>query len=209
MKGGMGFRDLECFNLAILAGWRLIHNTDSLIARVFKEKYYPHASFQTSALGKRPSYAWRSIYASKSIKIWEDRWIPSPSTYSIQSPVTILEHDAKVCSLIDDDTRWWNKPLIYSIFNNEEADIICSMPICPLQQHDRMVWASSAKGNFSVKSTHHFAKSLVESTTGSSSSMENGSKIWKKVWRVKGPRVLTTFLWKACQPSIYKGKNYT
>jgi hypothetical protein len=100
-KGGMGFRDLECFNLALLAkqGWRLIHNTDSLVARVFKEKYYPHASFQNSVLGNRPSYAWRSVHASqsllqagmmwrvgdgRSIKIWEDRWIPSPSTYSIQ-----------------------------------------------------------------------------------------------------------------------------
>jgi hypothetical protein len=72
----------------------------------------------------------------RSIKIWEDRWIPSPSTYSIQSPVYILEHDAKVCSLIDDDTKWWNKALVCSIFNKEEADIICCMPICPMQQHD-------------------------------------------------------------------------
>jgi hypothetical protein len=214
-KGGIGFRDLKYFNLALLAkqGWRLIHNTDSLVAKVFKEKYYPHASFQTSVLGNRPSYAWRSIHTSKSllqagmmwrmgdgrsIKIWEDWWIPSPSTYSIQSPVNILEPDAKVCSLIDEDTRWWNKALVGSIFSKEEVDIICSMPICPLQQHDRMVWAGSVKGDFSVKSAYHFAKSLAESSNGSSSSMENVTKIWKEVWRVKGPRVLTTFLWKAC-----------
>jgi hypothetical protein len=67
-----------------------------------------------------------------------------------------------------------------------------------MQQHDRLVWAGSAKGDFSVKSAYHFAKSLVESTKGSSSSTENVTKIWKEVWRVKGPRVLTTFLWKAC-----------
>jgi hypothetical protein len=49
-----------------------------------------------------------------------------------------------------------------------------------------------------VKSAYHFAKSLVESTKGCSSSMENVTKVWKEVWRVKGPRFLTTFLWKAC-----------
>ena len=164
----MGFRDLECFNLTLLAkqGWRLIHNTDSLVAWVFKEKYYPHASFHTSTLSTRPSYAWRSIYASKtliqqgmmwkvgdgrSIKIWGDRWIPSPSTYSVQSPINILEHDAKVYSLIDDETRWWNKAFVCSIFIKEEADIICRMPICPMQQCDRLVWAVSAKGDFQCK----------------------------------------------------------
>jgi hypothetical protein len=89
-RGGMGFRDLECFNLALLAkqGWRLIHNVDSLVSHIFREKYYPNGSFQSANLGRRPSYAWRSIWASrkllqegmrwrvgdgKSIRIWHDR----------------------------------------------------------------------------------------------------------------------------------------
>jgi hypothetical protein len=46
-KGGMGFRDLETFNLALLAkqGWRLLQNPDSLVAKIFKEKYYSHGNF--------------------------------------------------------------------------------------------------------------------------------------------------------------------
>lgn len=89
-RGGMGFRDLECFNLALLAkqGWRLIQNPDTLVARIFKEKYYPDADFISSNLGSRPSYAWRSVWTSKkllqvgmmwrvgngkNIKIWHDK----------------------------------------------------------------------------------------------------------------------------------------
>lgn len=63
-RGGLGFRDLECFNLAILAkqAWRLLHYPDSLAAQIMKEKYYPRQDFLNANLGARTSYAWRSIY---------------------------------------------------------------------------------------------------------------------------------------------------
>ena len=46
-KGGLGFRDFENFNLALLTkqGWRLLHNTESLVAKIYKEKYYPNGTF--------------------------------------------------------------------------------------------------------------------------------------------------------------------
>jgi hypothetical protein len=63
-KGGLGFRDLEFFNLAMLAkqGWRFLHNPDSLVAQIMKEKYYPQQGFLEASLGNRPSFAWRSIF---------------------------------------------------------------------------------------------------------------------------------------------------
>jgi hypothetical protein len=50
-----GFKDLECFNLALLAkqGWRLIHNSDSLVSPIFKEKYYPNVSFSNIQLREK------------------------------------------------------------------------------------------------------------------------------------------------------------
>ena len=41
VKGGMGFRNMQSFNLAMLGkhGWRLLTRPDSLCARVLKGKY--------------------------------------------------------------------------------------------------------------------------------------------------------------------------
>jgi hypothetical protein len=38
---------------------------DSLMARVLKAKYYPREDFLSAKLGRRPSYAWRSIFNAK------------------------------------------------------------------------------------------------------------------------------------------------
>lgn len=115
------------------------------MARVFRQKYFPNGCFLDSQLGRHPSYAWRSIWNAqkllkvgliwrvgdgKSIKIWGDRWIPSPSSFAIQTPLRFLDCEEKVCSLIDPETHWWNIPLLNEVFNAEEAIIVSSIPIC-------------------------------------------------------------------------------
>jgi hypothetical protein len=118
---GLGFSDLKYFNTALLAkqGCRLIQNPDSLVTKVLKEKYFSNGTFFDTPLSKRLSCVWRSIWNTKSllkegmvwrvgngmnIKIWGDKWLPSSTTHTIQSPVRIFNSEAKVWELIDQDT---------------------------------------------------------------------------------------------------------
>ena len=68
-RGGLGFRDLRTFNLALLVkqGWRLQTNSSSLFYRVYKAKYFPRCDFVDVELGGQSSYAWRSIHAAQAL----------------------------------------------------------------------------------------------------------------------------------------------
>jgi len=62
-NGGLGFRDLHLFNLAMLArqGWRLIISQESLCAQVLRAKYFPDGNLMGAKEKPRISYSWRSI----------------------------------------------------------------------------------------------------------------------------------------------------
>lgn len=91
--GGLGFRDMELFNLSLLArqAWRLIQEPTTLSARILKAVYLPTESFLEASLGSHPSQIWRAVLDGKNIltqgkirrigngettRIWEHNWIP-------------------------------------------------------------------------------------------------------------------------------------
>lgn len=54
--GGLGFRDIELFNLALLArqAWRMLINPDTLSAQVLKAVYFPGGTILSAELGSCP-----------------------------------------------------------------------------------------------------------------------------------------------------------
>ena len=92
-NGGLGFRNLHSFNIAMLArqAWRWLHNPNALCARVLSAKYYPDGQILNAKPARGMSYTWKSILKGinllnkgiiwrvgncKSINIWNDPWIP-------------------------------------------------------------------------------------------------------------------------------------
>ncbi|KAL0415513.1 UNVERIFIED_CONTAM: hypothetical protein Slati_3383200 [Sesamum latifolium] len=89
VEGGLGFRCLREFNLALLAkqGWRILTRPEALISRVLKARYFQQCSFWDAMKGVRPSWTWSSILAARTLlgdgcvraapieEIGEDRWL--------------------------------------------------------------------------------------------------------------------------------------
>lgn len=61
--GRLSFRDLERFNLPLLArlAWRILQEPNSLSARNLKVVYFPDTSMLEATIGSHPSQIWRSI----------------------------------------------------------------------------------------------------------------------------------------------------
>ncbi|GMY32903.1 uncharacterized mitochondrial protein AtMg00310-like [Fagus crenata] len=146
----------KLFNSALLAkqGWRLLQHPSSLVCRVLKAKYFPQTSFLDSAIPGNASFIWRSICAAKGvltrglrwqvgngekIKIWKDKWLPSPHTYKIVSPNKILDVEATVDNLLCRDDMRWNIDLVHQIFLPHEVEVILSIPLSQRKPKDVLI----------------------------------------------------------------------
>ena len=210
--GGMGFRNIQAFNLAMLAkqGWRILTNPNSLFARVFKAKYFPHDDVLNSKIGSNPSYTWRSINNSlevikrgtrwrvgngRRIHIWEDKWLPTPSSFKVISPQSNFDGYPMVSSLIDFGTKWWKADLVRSLFLPFEACEILKIPLSYNLPDDSLIWIGNKRGVFAVKSVYHIASGLVDSTeVGECSASASNSQFWKRIWSQKVPQKVKILL---------------
>lgn len=177
-EGGMGFRDLRAFNLALLAkqGWRIQQNPSSLVHRVFKARYFVDRPFKEAMLGRRLSYAWRSIMATKDIvvsgsrwvvgngeqiDIWKDRWLPTSNSFKVVSPCIPVESN-KVSWLLDRESRSWDVDKVRSSFIPHEVETILGISISPQFLNDSLIWAWSANGRFSMKSAYKVTQKCLK-----------------------------------------------
>ncbi|XP_042958006.1 uncharacterized protein LOC122293492 [Carya illinoinensis] len=228
-RGGMGFRDLESFNTALLAKqeWRILKYPLNLATVIFREKYFRKESFMEAKLGSQPSLIWRSIWSArnllkeglrwrvgdgKEIKIWGSKWVPSPISYAVQSPVKLLKEDAKVEELINVQKGEWDEAKIRAIFVPEEAEKILSVPLSSRGTKDKLIWGPSKKGIFSIRSAYFLLLELRERNQGECSVEERNDDRWNKIWELKVPGVTKLFIWRAAnnllptKENLYKRK---
>ncbi|KAL3518255.1 hypothetical protein ACH5RR_020844 [Cinchona calisaya] len=100
-QGGMGFRNIQLFNEALLAKqlWRILSHPNLLVSKVLKAKYFANAS-PFDATPKGSSWFWNSVTSVKyllevglrkrvsdgrTIHIWKDRWIPGNTDGRVNS----------------------------------------------------------------------------------------------------------------------------
>ncbi|XP_023900707.1 uncharacterized mitochondrial protein AtMg00310-like [Quercus suber] len=120
--GGMGFKEIEKFNDALLAKqvWQIINNPDSLCHRVFKARFFPDCSILEARESIVGSYAWKSILNARDVirkgmvwrvgtgervRIKEDRWLPDKANGLVISPLP--QAAAKSSLSAENYTKFW------------------------------------------------------------------------------------------------------
>jgi len=210
VQGGMGFRDLRCFNLAMLGkqGWRLIENPESLCAKVLKGRYFPDVDFLTATRKKHASHTWRAILEGREVlkkgllrrigdgsttDIWQDRWLPNHF-----GGRPIVMPDAPQVRLVSDlvtPSGAWNERLIRQIFVNVDARAILSTQIRGAGD-DTWAWEPERHGLYTVRSAYRklYDELNMQTTDGLASS--SGEKVWKQIWGLCVPPKVKSFWWR-------------
>jgi hypothetical protein len=166
--GGLGFWDMEMFNLALLAkqAWRLLQDENSLSAWVLKAIYFLDTSFLDAVIGQSPSRIWWSIMEGKEVlkggligrigtgestNIWSMDWLP---TLGLRRPVpcTRLNPPQWVSELIDQTTTSWDRGKLLEFFTPADVEAITSIPLSTRHQEDFWAWHFEKHGFFSIRS---------------------------------------------------------
>jgi len=226
--GGLGFRTLEEFNLALLAKqlWRLLRFPDSLLSRVLKGRYFRYCSPLEITVSNRPSYGWRSMLAAKDVLklgirktigsgfgtyIWTDPWIlDSPARPPKGLAVDI---DPLVCvnSLIDFRTKQWKMDRLRDLFLPEEITLILGIKPSLNVSSDGYCWTMTKSGNYTVKSGYEVARTLSRPICDHPSQGPSVTALKAQTWKLKTTRKIKHFVWQcvsgclaSCQRLFYR-----
>lgn len=216
-EGGLGFKDLSTFNMAMLGkqAWRLSHHPDNLVSQIMKGLYFPNCTFWQAGKGSRPSWGWQSLLAGREvispqvmwavgngqkISIRTDKWLKMGV---IGGPAARNE-PSKVAELIDFENAVWKEDLLRSMFDQNIVMEILATPFGLPTTEDKLIWLSNKSGRYTVKSGYllHRKNTMVFQDQLPTTSYQVSPELWKHIWNASIQPKIKFFLWSACQNAL-------
>lgn len=120
--GGLGFKRLREFNIAMLAkqAWRIVNETNPLVTCIMRARYFPNSNFLDAKMGSNPSYVWRSLMEAQDIVrqgfrkrigngestgIWQVPWLLCSENGYLTTDMPEELKEARVEGLIDENRK--------------------------------------------------------------------------------------------------------
>ncbi|GMI75734.1 hypothetical protein like AT4G29090 [Hibiscus trionum] len=212
--GGLGFRELGKFNVALLAKqcWRLITHPDSFLAKFLKARYYPTSDFLSANLGSNPSYIWRSLWSAKgliergigwrvgsgrNINIWNDAWLPGIGDGRVKRDTIDIRY-TYVSDLIHSPTSTWKVDVLEDLFDAPQVSMISSIPLSVSGKADTVVWRLEGSGKYTVKSGYRMLRDDHTTATGMYNQYSPSviEQFYKEMWATRLPAKVKISFWK-------------
>lgn len=175
-SGGSGFRDLICFNLAMLTkiSWRVLNDPSLVLAKIswrvlvlakmLRDKFFVQPHFcrlmeKTNLLGVGKIFTWWLLLVrgfrwrvgnGSVINAAKDPWIPKPHSFK---PMMLHRGMApKVDMLIDHLSKEWKAQLVSELFEVEFAKLIKAIPSSRSGCDNHQIWHYTNNGVYKVRS---------------------------------------------------------
>lgn len=212
--GGLGFRDLYGFNLALLGKhcWSFLNDPNSSVVRVFKARYFNNTSLFEATRGGGVSFIWSGLWQAKEalkkgfkwvlgngeeIRIFDDPWIRGKEHFMADNTYAGTSREMKVCELFIPGEKEWDNIKVNNLFTIVDAKAILAIPIPRNQVPDRIAWIFSNDKKYSVKSGYTFWHDRF-----SECKRESSIQGWAKLWKLEVPHKFIVFLWRICRNNV-------
>lgn len=218
-RGGLGFRDIQLFNQALLAKqtWRILTKPECLLARILQGKYCHKQSILNVETPSACSHGWRSIlhgrdilkgYLGKAIgngqttRVWQDSWISLTEQIRPFGPIPMSELDLTVADLLTEDMKWKTRNVKEVL--PHLADQVLTLQPSQVGTEDKVIWLPTASGIYSTKSGYAVASMSREPTQNTTNEIFD----WvKDVWSSHCSPKMKVFTWSIIQGALPLGEN--
>lgn len=171
---GLGIRDLEIFNIAMLAklAWRFIHKPEKLWVKVLMALYCPSNNPLSRINSTGGSWVWQSLQLGlKGLKfglrwcigngvgvhIWDDPWIPSLPNFKPVTAPNPINNFYYVKDLLNEEGTNWDEDKLQRVFSEIERKEIHKLGV-GREAEDRLIWHFYPRGRFTIRSCYHVLK---------------------------------------------------
>ncbi|XP_048630790.1 uncharacterized protein LOC125604440 [Brassica napus] len=227
-EGGLGIRDMMAFNKALLAKqvWRLITQPSSLLARVYKAKYYRKTNILDSRSYQTSSFAWRSLVQTfplitrglkwiigdgQRTRVWFDNWLPGPHNVAPVGPASSILPNLLVKDLLAPCLTRWDISKLRALFHPEYIPKILSIRLSITGAHDTAYWMYSKTGAYTVKTGYHIQKAIdkenAHNQVPSDPVIAQRDKYLYNLWNLKIPPKIKLFWWKCIHNGLPVAEN--
>ncbi|XP_074277325.1 uncharacterized protein LOC141600966 [Silene latifolia] len=233
--GGLGIRNIECLNQALLAkhGWRLVSGENSLFSRIFRQKVFGDDMADPNRLAKKVtncSWGVRSIlHGFQAIKdylgwkpgrdsrlnIWVTRWVggacPEPRDQWLGAGDMHLAN-LQVRDLLLPNGEW-NELSIRALIREEYAARILAIRVRDMNIADVLFWPFTKDGVYTVKSGYGL---IFEEYMNRKGTTRDKTRIGerertfcqKQLWTLPVPNSWKILVWRIITNTLSVGKEF-
>lgn len=210
-EGGLGFRDIEKFNDALLAkqAWRILQYPDCLMAKTLRGRYFSQSNVLNASRGYIASFGWQSILHGRNllrtglryivgdgsmIQTWLDPWLPVHPPRAPRARVQPSTNHHYVHDFFLPNKSGWNEGLIREQVHEDDVYLILTQKLSQSQNKDYLGWHYTEDGKYNVKSGYWLGTHLPN--LDQAIPPPRDPQIKSQIWNLNTPPKMKHFLWR-------------